>query len=258
MQNNYFSICLITKDSNYYIKEWLDYHINLGVEHFFIYDDYSKVPLKEILTPYIDKGLVTYEPITFKKPQQQQLIIYMKCLRDHCKDSFWIAFIDDDEFLIPKDKPLLEFMKEFESYGGLVVNTVLFGSSGHKTIQSSVLNSFLHRNAYNDKTNQHIKSIVNTQYVDCNKGIRTSHYFYYKNGKFAVDENKKKCRPFHLNFFTNKRIQLNHYFLKSQEDFQNKINRGLCAPCNKRQMKMFFDVDKTCNVYDEEILNYTK
>ena len=258
MLNNYFSICLITKDSNHYIKEWLDYHINLGVQHFYIYDDYSKVPLKELLTSYIENGFVIYEPITFKKPQQQQLIIYIKCLRDHCKDSFWIAFIDDDEFLIPKVKPLLEFMKEFENYGGLVVNNVQFGSSGHKTIQSSVLKSYLHRTAYNDNVNQHIKSIVNTQYVDYNKQIRTGHYFYYKTGFYAVDENKKKCRPFHLNFFTNKRIQYNHYFLKSEEDFQNKIDRGICAPCDKRQMKWFFEIDKKCNIYDDEILKYVK
>lgn len=37
-----YSICLIIRDENEYLKEWLEWHINQGVEHFYIYDHDSK------------------------------------------------------------------------------------------------------------------------------------------------------------------------------------------------------------------------
>ena len=38
---DYLSLCLICKDENDYLAEWLDYHILAGVERFYIYDDDS-------------------------------------------------------------------------------------------------------------------------------------------------------------------------------------------------------------------------
>jgi hypothetical protein len=41
----YISACLLAKNENDYINEWLQWHINLGVEHFYIYDNESSTPL---------------------------------------------------------------------------------------------------------------------------------------------------------------------------------------------------------------------
>ena len=41
----YISICLLAKNENNYINEWLKWHIDLGVEHFYIYDNDSDIPL---------------------------------------------------------------------------------------------------------------------------------------------------------------------------------------------------------------------
>jgi hypothetical protein len=40
------SICLIIKDENEYINEWLDWHIKIGFEHFYIYDNGSKITIE--------------------------------------------------------------------------------------------------------------------------------------------------------------------------------------------------------------------
>ena len=47
MQQFNSSICLIIKDENEYINEWLEWHIRIGFEHFFIYDNESKVPIQK-------------------------------------------------------------------------------------------------------------------------------------------------------------------------------------------------------------------
>ena len=44
------SICLICKDENPYINEWLEYHIGIGINHFYIYDNMSTVPIT-IISP---------------------------------------------------------------------------------------------------------------------------------------------------------------------------------------------------------------
>ena len=46
---DYLSLCLICKDENDYLAEWLDYHILMGVERFYIYDNESQVSLRETL-----------------------------------------------------------------------------------------------------------------------------------------------------------------------------------------------------------------
>jgi hypothetical protein len=50
--------------------------------------------------------------------------------------------------------------------------------------------------------------------------------FIYKNGKYCVNENKKRItgpfnKPYTYNF-----IQLNHYVTLSREDFEDKRKRG--------------------------------
>ena len=77
----YLSLCLIAKDENTYLKEWLDYHILLGVEHFWIYDNDSTIPLAKSIQAYIEKGWVTVNTIHGKG---MQLYAY-----DHCLQNLW-------------------------------------------------------------------------------------------------------------------------------------------------------------------------
>lgn len=250
---HYVSICLITKNSNEYIREWVDYHIKIGVEHFYIYDDQSNIPLKTILQDYIESGIVTYEYKSSRK--LLQIDIYMKCLKEHQKDSFWIAFIDDDEFIfLKKSKDIKEYLKEFENYGGLAINWVMFGSSGHKTKQESVLKSYFHRLPYDNETNRHIKTIVNTQYVNLNEAPKNPHYFNYIDGKFAVNENKQAHESSAFMDFTNNDIQLNHYWTKSYEDMTIKSERGRPDVKFKRATQEFYEFDKLAIIFDNEIL----
>ena len=54
------AVVAIMKGEEPYVKEWLDYHLLAGVDHFFIYDNESTPEFKEILQPYINAGIVTY------------------------------------------------------------------------------------------------------------------------------------------------------------------------------------------------------
>ncbi|MBQ7214629.1 MAG: glycosyltransferase family 2 protein [Synergistaceae bacterium] len=87
---------LIAKNEAPYIEEWLNFHRKQGVTHFIIYDNESTDNFREILTPYIDSGLVTYNTI---KGKMRQLDAYNMAVHDYGRKFKYMAFIDADEFV---------------------------------------------------------------------------------------------------------------------------------------------------------------
>lgn len=52
----YFSICAIFKDESLSIKEWIEYHKLIGVEHFYLYNNNSTDSSVSILQEYVEEG----------------------------------------------------------------------------------------------------------------------------------------------------------------------------------------------------------
>ena len=57
----YLAICAIAKNEGPYFKEWIEWHLNHGVDKFYIYDNESTDDTKSILEPYIKRGIVDYK-----------------------------------------------------------------------------------------------------------------------------------------------------------------------------------------------------
>jgi hypothetical protein len=126
----YLSVAAIVKNETPYIAEWIEYHRLAGVQKFFIYDNESTDNLRDFLEPYIAKGIVAY---TFFPGKRRQVFAYNDALQRYKCASFWLAFIDIDEFLVPVETETLSvFLHDFEDVPGIEINQVLYGSSGHK------------------------------------------------------------------------------------------------------------------------------
>lgn len=54
-----FSICAIFKNEAKNLDGWLKYHLNLGIDHFYLYNIGSSDSYIVVLNPYIKKGIVT-------------------------------------------------------------------------------------------------------------------------------------------------------------------------------------------------------
>src|SRR5271155_856059 len=93
------SVCGIAKNEQHGLREWVNYHRLVGVEHFYIYDNDSTVPVRQTLAKEIATKYVTC--IEYPGPSKQ-MPAYTDCLRQFGADNQWIAFIDCDEFLLPK------------------------------------------------------------------------------------------------------------------------------------------------------------
>ncbi|MFI5158164.1 MAG: glycosyltransferase family 92 protein [Sphingobacteriales bacterium] len=247
------AICCIVKDEPY-LYEWVEYHAAIGVTQFYIYDNGSTTPVNETLERFINSDLV--KVVSFSGIEMQ-LRAYEHCLEHYGPLCKWIAFIDADEFIVPKTLTgnLPDFLKAYKDYGGLVINWLVFGSNGHiNKPPGTQVQNYTRRGLKSNAVNEHVKSIVQPSFVI--KPL-TPHHFNYKKGKYGVNENfDSTAGPFSSH--SSNKIQINHYFLRSEADFIQKSERGRAdtnEEKHQRTMDDFYETDRNANlIVDESIL----
>jgi hypothetical protein len=127
-------ICAIAKMEELYIREWIDWHKKLGIDHIVLGDnndsDY-KISLQSIIQDYIDEGYV--ELVNKQNEincQQQHFYNEIYQTRKHKFD--WIGFIDIDEFIeLPAYKDIHLFLNENRSIDAVVLPWKIYGDNEH-------------------------------------------------------------------------------------------------------------------------------
>jgi len=92
-------ICSIGKNENLYVREFVDYYFNLGIDKIFIYDnnDINGEKFENVLMDFVKNNFV--EIIDVRGLSSIQIPIYNYCYRKYNKFYDWIGFLDFDEFL---------------------------------------------------------------------------------------------------------------------------------------------------------------
>ncbi|GAP22513.1 glycosyltransferase family 92 protein [Leptolinea tardivitalis] len=242
----YLSLCLIAKDENTYLKEWLDYHILFGVEHFWIYDNDSTVPLAESISDYIQKGWVTCNTIHGKG---RQLFAYDHCLQTYGHYSRWIGFIDTDEFILPKTgKDIPEFLRDFEQYGGLALSSLFFGPGGNQNRpRCGQVAGYLMRTPEELSKNRSVKAIIQPEKV---MFPVSPHSFMFREGYYCVNEQGSRVDTQYFPCSVQK-IQLNHYYTRSAQEWKDKLSRGRGDMGDAYSNQRWIDISKNSTVRDE-------
>lgn len=218
----YLAVCAIAKNEGPYFKEWIEWHHKMGVDRFYVYDNESTDCIKEVLAPYIESGLVEY---IFFPGFKKQLSAYDDCLEKHRFDTRWIAFIDLDEFIFPvKDKTIPEFLNRFENFSAVEINWLIYGSGGAKTKEpGTMMERFKYHSLPGHYLNRHVKSIVNPRKVfsmiGCHEVARISGYAADSHGNL-IKQNFREREP------QQDVIRINHYAVRSYEEFVEKQSRG--------------------------------
>ena len=133
IQKYRLGICAIIKNEGEYIEEWIKYHLFIGADIIYLYDNDSSDNTYQKLIPYINMGKVKYSQIS---GHGRQLDAYNNCIRKYRYECKYIGFIDADEFLFKFDynSDLFSIIDEVFSLdqkaGGIAVNWRIFGSSG--------------------------------------------------------------------------------------------------------------------------------
>lgn len=220
----YLSVLTMLSNDARFLREFLEYYLLIGVEHFYLYDHRSSDYTDQILQPYIVNGLVTYtyvdEVIDGKNIDQFLTIHYTKGVEQARDETKWLAIVDSDEFIVPKKhSSLSKLLQSYEQYGGLAVNWQMFGTSGvleipaHKTMAQ-----LLTRKAPLDYSmNQHVKVIVQPSKV---RAIDKLHQATYYDDNYTVDSNRVMISgPFNSKVPIDL-VQINHYFCRDLKFFQ--------------------------------------
>lgn len=236
---HYLAVCAIAKNEGPYFIEWIEWYLSQGVERFYIYDNESTDNTKEVLAPYIEKDIVEYN---FFPGRKRQLAAYDDCFERHRLDTRWIAVIDLDEFIVPvRNHSLVDFLKEKEDAASVEVNWLCYGSGGqkHKT-PGGVMQRFRFHSRPDHELNHWVKSIVNPRKVCCMTGC---HEAARISGNAIDSHGNIITHHFRNRGVRHDVIKINHYAVKSYDEFLDKRARGRARTNSVRDLSYFEQYD---------------
>ena len=241
------SVCLLIKDENDFLEEWLDNYWDIGVEHFYIYDNKSKVPVVETISKikngfYVDKCDV----ILFTEYKHMQYDCYENCLINYGQESRWIGFLDTDEFVefTNETTDIKEFLKEFESDLAVWIPWDTYGANGHverpiggmrENYTKSVINPYGLWGKIFVQT-----ALIQRMYVH---GADSVGYYYpiiTQEHGLLYEEYGKLFNRMNNSDNIYPRVKINHYMTRSYQDWVEKMSRGTSDPVFKRKFDTFF------------------
>ncbi len=255
------AICAIFKDEATYFKEWIEFHIIAGVDHFYLYNNFSSDDYMSVLKPYIEKGLVTLVDWPVK---QGQMSAYKDCIKKFRNETEWIGFIDLDEFVIPNhDSSLYDFLKKFNKRPSVLFYWRYMGSSGRikRDFNGLVTEDFT---VCWHKYGEVGKCFYNTRYdlLENERKNVTFHHFLWCKGPFHMEI--PPCNVFGkfcmmgINVFPIVGVdaqdfpaQVNHYVVKSYQEYVQKYTKGdVFYENNPHREEFFYAHDVNCTDVD--------
>lgn len=242
--------CLLIKDEGQYLPEWLAWHVSQGVEHFYIYDNGSTVPVGEsVPEEYADKVTV----VDFPPPKAHtQMDAYADCLASFGGETVWIAFLDTDEFLRVVDgRPLSEFLEDYPEADAVLAKWVVYNAGGQlEDTGGPVRERFTQATDLYPYSMPQCKSIVRAGRVvtmGAHGPIATKHSLW------VVNENHQRVRQGSGELPVDK-IVVDHYFTRSYAEWRAKMARGSCDPGYSRNddwfLRMNPDMEEAVAAYE--------
>lgn len=224
------SILAIFQNEERFLKEWIDFHRALGVEHFYLFNNLSSDDYLKVLQPYRDAGIVELHDWPYaSKPGNEpdwtriQSAAYRTGLAHALGQTKWLAILDTDEFLFPTHASnLIEWLSSYGECSGILVNWQVFGTSHVKRIPSDsfLIENLLLQAPENERMNTYCKSIIRPETV---KYCNDPHTVVYYPWSYSVDPDKRIFRWKFHEFHSVKidKIRINHYWSRD-EDFLYK------------------------------------
>lgn len=249
MRNKVACVTVVKNEQNF-IREWLAFQIALGFDVVVVFDNMSTDGTKKIVEEFSAKFDVRYH-VSEDSGINYQKSVYLRSISDLKDDFDWVAFLDCDEFIsLPSGVQLKEIL-DSSAADAIGINWAFFGSSGHvASPHGLVTQNFLYRSDESFGPNRHVKSIVRPDKV---LGYVNAHYFRVEGDYVDLSGNEIVWKePGVIGSFPNfERGKINHYFVKSREDWERKVSRGY--PDLVRKLDEFFAYDRN-DVFDDGVL----
>jgi len=230
------SVCAIFKNEAKYLKEWIEYHLLIGVDHFYLYDIGSTDSFMKVLKPYIQKDLITlvyWQDFVGEREEDQafiwalgtQIPAYENATQFRAKnETRWMVFLDIDEFLVsPQASNVSYLLEKYADYSGVTLACDYFDARSKKyavprrklLIETLELTKAPHKNPQ--------KAVCKTIFKPamCSGFLWPPYKFLFKDEHVPVAAAKRELR---INHYTNRN---EGYFyasaIKSQLHVDNRM-----------------------------------
>lgn len=225
------AICSLFKDEAAYLREWIEFHKLVGVEHFYLFNNLSSDDYYTELAPYLESGeveLIQWEYAVNDKGTNWGKIqnsAYNHGLSLACGKVKWLAILDTDEFVFPVEVyTLSEFLKDYEGFGGVSINWQMYGTSQVSKIYPGhlMIEDLIYKAPTDFNENVHVKTIVRPELVEANTN---PHFCVYLPGYTQVNSAKEPFKGPFSPVLVDK-IRINHYWTRDEDFLYNvKIPR---------------------------------
>ena len=230
------AIVLIVRNEADHIAEWARFHACAGVRQFFVYDNGCTDATIPILRETLgDAVTITPWNQKFRDARRgheihNQVLAYAHAVRNFGAGFRWMAFIDVDEFLIPKQAAdLPTALAHLEGCRSISLPWHMFGRNGHEVApKGGVIANYTRRNP---NPMSRVKGLRNFKIIvdPCHVTALKVHEMWVDgvadtcNDQGATSTSAGRELPF---FYSADHIQLNHYYTRSTAELQAKIARG--------------------------------
>jgi len=239
------AICALFMNEDATLTEWIEYHLMIGVSKIFLYhlDNHAdKNRWRHVLWPYVSKGQVQIHAQSLTYLGQwsfRQVASLQHCYDTYRNDFQWLAFIDVDEFIVPRNArvSLPSLLRLYSGESGLVIPWRTFGpvvtfnqsrGSFPRITEATNATLFDYRKGQTGRLSGTVKIIVNTRHEVADHcyfgqdGLDDYvHNCLFRSPSPPVEERFRSLNDSRYISFaaSNKIVQLNHYLARTCNHF---------------------------------------
>lgn len=260
-------ILIIIKNEHEYLEEFIRYHLNIGIDHIFIFEDIDSYSHKEIINKY--RQITLYSVLDVFNKEEKEEIINIK--NDHKKvtqfnyirkglsyikkyyDYDWCFVIDVDEYITLEKDNLQNVLSLYKDHDAFIMQWECYGANGliykpdykNKGLQDTYIEKAkgkmidIYRNL--NKTCYNLKTYKESFFY-------TPHWPDHRCKWCRTDLSRKRLTPIYDN------IYIRHYITKSWEEYLWKRQTRGFLNGKTRTIDFFFKVNPDMLDKKEELL----
>ena len=209
----------------YEVKEWVNYHKLIGVNTFYIYDDFSPIDLHPAF-PNNTRWFKATEKDRFIKFE-----VFEKFMQAAKEDNIdWLILTDVDEYIVmTHEDNLYSYLNQMSNFPAIELQMRNFSPMGHSGSYNSTVSIFdKYRSVY--RPCQMVKTLVNVNRTTPQRPSNPHHFIsgavncIGQQPEYTYTNNCATGHPCNINL----PAWINHYPVRDLEQLVNKTHQRRC------------------------------
>lgn len=274
-----FKSCILSviKNEQEYLDEWIQYHLNLGIDHIFLFEDIDSESHKDICDKYGDKvslngvfdileakdkeRVIELKRTKASNPQYIYIRKGLSYVKNVCMCQYkWCFVIDNDEFITLGDvnSKLEDIVSLYQDYDAFIMSWKCYGANGLINKPDYTNKGII--DTYTEEIQGYIPTVTPQSLAKTCYNLDTyqEKYFLY------THQPSRYCKFCRTNFETDRNkviydnIYIRHYITKSWEEYVWKRTKRGFLYGKIRDYDFFFKVNPIWKIKKKNLLNIWK